>query len=336
MGFKDEDPQFAPKIDEWAPLFYAGAKGLPPAAFLAGGRDLEWKCRVEENELLAASLRNCGYPATEFHETEGSHGGGVRPSAYFLRDFVMKHSGAGMWRFAAGERAVVRGVGAESVAAALQLFESLRHPGMGVRVSAGDAKVGAREIAVQGVAAGTAGAYAEAARIFEKMREWPMVAQVSVDAKKGRVWQRSNGKKMPETMNAVASAACAREGGVAFTYAPKALPLPATDAFRAAAAECPFLARLNREIIVVTDLADGEYALLFDGREVGRFSAAAFAKGVDVAPLDTPNQRLARAAAELAEKLPSAAPEDAEDIRERLDAVRPLVSRVVVKPAIGS
>ena len=186
------------------------------------------------------------------------------------------------------------------------------------------------------MAAGTAGAYAEAARIFEKMREWPMVAQVSVDAKKGRVWQRSNGKKMPETMNAVASAACAREGGVAFTYAPKALPLPATDAFRAAAAECPFLARLNREIIVVTDLADGEYALLFDGREVGRFSAAAFAKGVDVAPLDTPNQRLARAAAGLAEKLPSAAPEDAEDIRERLDAVRPLVSRVVVKPAIGS
>ena len=335
VGFKDDDPQFAPKIDEWAPLFYAGAKGLPPAAFLAGGRDLEWKCRVEENELLAASLRNCGYPGTEFHETEGSHGGGVKPSTYFLRDFVMKYSGAGMWRFAAGERAVVRGEGAASVAAALQLFESLLHPGMGVRVSAGDAEKGAREISVQGVSAGAAGAYAEAARIFEKMREWPMVAQASLDAKTGKVWQRAN-KKRPETMNAVVSAVSVRKGGVAFTYAPKALPLPATDAFRAAAAECPFLGRLNREVIAVDSLAEGEYALLFDGREIGRFTADAFAKGVDVALLDTPNQRLARAAAELAEKLSGAAPDDAEDIRERLDAVRPIVSRVVVKPAAGS
>ena len=185
------------------------------------------------------------------------------------------------------------------------------------------------------MSAGAAGAYAEAARIFEKMREWPMVAQASLDAKTGKVWQRAN-KKKPETMNAVVSAVSVRKGGVAFTYAPKALPLPATDAFRAAAAECPFLARMNREIIVVTDLADGEYALLFDGREIGRFSSAAFAKGVDVATLDTPNQRLARAAEELAEKLPGAAPDAAEDIRERLDAVRPIVSRVVVKPAAGS
>ncbi len=332
VGFKDEDPQFAPKIDEWAPLFYAGAKGLPPAAFLAGGRDLEWKCRVEENELLAASLRNCGYPNTEFHETEGSHGGGVKPSAYFLRDFVMKYSGAGMWRFAAGERAAVHGEGAEPVAAALQLFEVLRHPGMGVRVSAGNVEKGAREITVRGVSVGVAGAYAEAARIFEKMREWPMVAQASLSAKTGKVWQRAN-KKKPETMNAVVSAVSVRKGGVAFTYAPKALPFPATDAFRVAAAECPFLGKLNRELIVVDGLAKGEYSLSFDGREVGRFTADTFAKGVDVALLDTPNQRLSRAAAELAERLSGAAPADAEDIRESLDAVRPIISRVVVAPA---
>ena len=107
---KDPDPQFQPKIDAWAPLFYAHAKGLPPACFCTGGRDLEWRGRVEENELLARALRDCGYPRTEFHETEGDHGGGVLESAYHLRDFVMKMVEAdGVARLADGERVVFFG-----------------------------------------------------------------------------------------------------------------------------------------------------------------------------------------------------------------------------------
>ncbi len=138
IGFNDEDPQFQPKIDEWAPLAYAGGANLPPACFLTGGRDVEWKCRVEENELLAASLRSCGYPKTEFHETEGNHGGGVRPSAYFLRDFVMKKCDAGaVGRFADGERVAFYG---DSITHGgryiyyLQIFQDLRHPGSNVRL----------------------------------------------------------------------------------------------------------------------------------------------------------------------------------------------------------
>ena len=329
VSFKDKDPQFAPKIDEWSPLFYAGAKDLPPASFLGGGRDLEWKCRVEENELLAASMRNCGYPNTEFHETEGSHGGGVKPSTYFLRDFVVKHSGIGLWRFADKERAAVRGAAdAPAVAAALQLFQCLRHPGCGVSIYAGQPKDGVREIVLE--ENGPAGAYARAARVFELMREWPMVAQASVDAKTGYVWQRSNGKKKPETMNAVVTSVRVRPDGIAFSYAPKSLPLPAGDALDAACAAAPFLAQMNRENITVIGLPPGEYAFSFDGREIGRFSAEAFEKGVDVAALDTPNQRLAHSAAAIAESLVSATGEEACELRERLNTLRPVVSRVLI------
>ncbi len=327
IGFKDADPQYAPKIDEWAPLFYAGAKDLPPAAFLGGGRDLEWPCRIEENELLAKSMRNCGYRDTEFHETEGSHGGGVRPSSYFLRDFVMKHSGAGLWRFASGERAVVRGEGdVASVAASLQLFQCLRHPGLRVIVRAGAAGEGEREIILDDSSANCA--CARAGRVLERMRECPMVAQVSLDAATGRVWQRSNGKKKPETMDAVVTAVRPRKDGIAFTYAPKAMPLPVASL--KAASECPFLKKLNCELFVVENLAEGEYDLSFDGRKIGRFTAAEFAKGVDVAGLDTPNQRMANEAAKLAGRIPAADPEEAAELRERFVALRPAVSRVVI------
>ena len=137
VGFKDADPQFLPKIDEWAPLAYAAKDGVPPACFLTGGRDVEWKARVEENELLAASMRALGNPSVEFHETEGDHGGGVTPSSYFLRDFVMKTVDAGgVGRFAPGERVVFFGdsiTHGGKFVGYLQLFAALRHPGWNVR-----------------------------------------------------------------------------------------------------------------------------------------------------------------------------------------------------------
>ena len=50
-------------------------------------------------------------------------------------------------------------------------------------------------------------------------------------------------------------------------------------------------------------LASGTYELAFDGRVVGAFTAEDLYRGVNVALLDTPNKRLACAAADLAEKL---------------------------------
>jgi len=432
IGFADNDPQFAPKIDAWAPLAYAGAKDLPPACFLAGGRDVEWKCRVEENELLAASLRSCGYPRTEFHETEGDHGGGRRASAYFLRDFVLKHADTGaVARFAPGEQVAFCG---DSITHDgryvyyLQLFQDLRHPGSGVRLHnlgrSGDSadggarrfsrdvmsvkpdrafvmfgmndigrdnwknaepsaaetaararsvdffRRGTRALADKLAAAGVKtvmitpspfdqyGAFAKenipfcndpglatcarivrelasarnlglvefhapmtelfraqakgfhfcpdrvhpgneghlvmAAHVLAAMAESPVVARVAIDAAKGAVARLGGG----ETENVRVTALRASPQGVAFTYAPKALPFPKLPEYeKADGAFYPLTERFNRETLKVTGLEPGNYALAFDGRTVATFSAEALARGVNLALLDTPNQRRAAACA---------------------------------------
>ncbi len=427
IGFGDEDPQFRPKIDEWAPLFYAGEKDLPPACFLVGGRDVEWKCRVEENELLAVSLRNCGYPRTEFHETEGDHGGGVLPSSYFLRDFVMKKCDAGgVGRFADGERV---GFCGDSITHDgryvfyLQLFQDLRHPGSGVRMincgRSGDTASGGvrrfdrdilpkkldrafvmfgmndigranwrnaepsgKEAAartwslesfrtntvkfadklaaahvktvmitpspfdqygvferenipfcndpglsscaafVRDFAAsrnlglvdfhapmtrlfkehaqdfhfcadrvhpGFEGHLVMAALVLDAMHVSPVVASVCIDAAKGEVARLGCG----QTMNVGVTALRAGTNGVTFTYAPKALPFPNLPEYVKADEFYPLTRRLNQETIAVSGLRPGKYVMAFDGRKIGTFAANELEKGVNVALLDTPNQRRA-------------------------------------------
>lgn len=62
------DP-LVPVIDDFAPLHFV-SKNLPPICIITGDRRLEWPCRVEENELLAATLRKLGHPDVEFHENQ--------------------------------------------------------------------------------------------------------------------------------------------------------------------------------------------------------------------------------------------------------------------------
>jgi len=437
VGFKDDDPQFLPKIDEWTPLHYAAKDGVPPACFLTGGRDVEWKVRVEENEMLAASMRALGNASVEFHETEGDHGGGVTPSSYFLRDFVMKMVDAGgVGRFAPGEKVAFLGdsiTHGGKYVGYLQLFAALRHPGWNVRClnfglsgdragggvgrwdwevaphkadrvfvmfgmndvgrdsyrsftpTAAEAKDQANRLASYadnqrklvdltaasrtktvlitpspydqygemacsnlvacndpGLAAcadivrrlatarslGTvefhrpltdqlkahpelhlcgsdrvhpleAGHLLMAALVLDAMGEPATVAQVTVDAKKGQVLKLSD----RGTRNAVVTDVSATPKGVRFTYAPKALPFPALPEYVADDRIYPLTEKLNRETFVIRGLAAGTYELAFDGVSVGRFSAADFARGVNVALLPTPNQKLAVATAELMKRL---------------------------------
>ena len=62
--------QYQPVIDKNAPLFYC-SKNLPPIYLIMGDRKIEWKARVEENELLYASLRALGHPLVVFSESPG-------------------------------------------------------------------------------------------------------------------------------------------------------------------------------------------------------------------------------------------------------------------------
>ena len=403
IGFNDMDPQFVPKVDEWAPLYHVSTNALPPCCFLAGGRDIEWKARVEENELLAASLRACGHKNIEFRETEGNHGGGVYPSRYFLRDFVMKTCNAGgIPGFADGECTMLTGGQMQDtlVAPCLQLLWSTRRPGSGVKVVAAtlddcirkDARFGFKPDRVWAFGENEADCrrwdelgvkqilrlvrspkgmdevmfdperhLKQAADISPKAKDFftamllvdamhisPLVARVAIDAKKGVAFAASSpkhknaaGVKLPDCYNVKVPRVDVRKNGIAFTYEPKSLPFPVTHEYDEVEKFYPLTERFNQEILTVERLRPGTYELAFDGVKVGEFTAEEFEKGVNIAKLDTPNQRKAAALVQLAEKLngvnsassekcKAVALDGMEDMYEMLNAVRPAVSRVTL------
>lgn len=70
----DQGDQYQPVIDRNAPLGHLSAS-LPPILLIVGDRKLEWKARVEENELMYASLKALGHSRVFFHENAGfDHG----------------------------------------------------------------------------------------------------------------------------------------------------------------------------------------------------------------------------------------------------------------------
>jgi len=88
----DTGPEYRPIIDELAPLYHS-ASNLPPICLILGDRNIEYKNRVEENALLAVSLKNLGHPHVEFYEMGGlNHGTVGEGGMILLRNFVERFS----------------------------------------------------------------------------------------------------------------------------------------------------------------------------------------------------------------------------------------------------
>jgi len=88
----DTGPEYRPIIDEFAPLYHS-ASNLPPICLILGDRNIEYKNRVEENALLAVSLKNLGHQHVEFYEMGGlNHGSVGEGGMILLRNFVDKYS----------------------------------------------------------------------------------------------------------------------------------------------------------------------------------------------------------------------------------------------------
>ncbi len=91
-GFKGDS--LVPVIDEFAPLHFV-SKDLPPICLITGDRKIEFKCRVEENELMFATLRNLGHPDVEFHELPDlDHGTVTKGAAEIMPVFTERLSKA--------------------------------------------------------------------------------------------------------------------------------------------------------------------------------------------------------------------------------------------------
>jgi lysophospholipase L1-like esterase len=113
----------------------------------------------------------------------------------------------------------------------------------------------------------------------------------------------SDGKA--DVSNASVKELSSSKDSVKFRYAPDTLPLPVDGDYERIAEISPLPAELNTERLSVKGLAPGEYSLKFDGREIAKFSAERLASGVDLAALDTPNQRKAKSLLGLMEKFKS-------------------------------
>jgi len=91
----DKDPQFLPKIDRYAPLGHVAEKDFPPMLIVTGDPETkEWKCRAEECELLAASIRACGHTnGVEYVRIPHTDHGTMRFPGYMLvQRFVRQYA----------------------------------------------------------------------------------------------------------------------------------------------------------------------------------------------------------------------------------------------------
>lgn len=79
-------------IDEYAPIYHAGAKEVPPMTFFAGDSELDWPARVEENQLLVMRMRRVyKNEQVKFYSIPGTnHGGCSRPSLAIINNILAK------------------------------------------------------------------------------------------------------------------------------------------------------------------------------------------------------------------------------------------------------
>ena len=150
-----------------------------------------------------------------------------------------------------------------------------------------------------------------AARIFEALGATPEVTHVTINAATSK----------EDVGHARIRDVHCSTTGVSFVYVARALPLPATAAYRQVDAIYPITKKFNAETFTIKQLEAGTYALKFDGTQVGTFRATELAKGVNVALLDTPGQRQAQAALKAIDtagfKPPRPKPVKVEIVRQR-------------------
>lgn len=131
-----------------------------------------------------------------------------------------------------------------------------------------------------------------AAWLFLKAQGVPSeVSTITIDAAANKVTLASN-----TTVTGLTKAG----NGLKFTVAANCLPFPIEPSAKAALDWAPVIEDLDREMLQVTGLAAGTYALKIDGQEVAQYDAAALAAGVNLATCEaTPQYQQALAVQKL-------------------------------------
>lgn len=123
------------------------------------------------------------------------------------------------------------------------------------------------------------------AYLFLKDQNAPgLVASVDIDDKNAKVLSEKNCSVTHVVKG---------DDAITFDYLAKALPWPVAKPYKDVDKLVPLTKDFNQEIIKIQNLPAGEYKLLIDGKEVTKADAKAFANGVNIATLATPQQKQA-------------------------------------------
>lgn len=130
--------------------------------------------------------------------------------------------------------------------------------------------------------------------IFLKAQGAPaLVSKIAVDAKTG---------KIAESENAVVTGVVCQNGACRFSALEKALPFPVDPGAVPILEKLPIVQDLDQETLTVTGLPAGDYEVKIDGTAVGRYTAEALSKGVNLAlNPDAPQVKQAQAVAKMNE-----------------------------------
>jgi len=124
---------------------------------------------------------------------------------------------------------------------------------------------------------------------------WRFLMDMGADALVSSVVLAADSAICTSAENATVTDVASVADGVSFTVHEKALPFPVDPEAAAVASTLPLAENLNSEIVRVTGLAPGNYALAIDGIEVERKTAAEWAAGVNLAfNPKTPQFKVAR------------------------------------------
>lgn len=102
-------------------------------------------------------------------------------------------------------------------------------------------------------------------------------------------------KKTATAKNATVKDLVTSKNAVRFNYIPKAIPFSVNIAAAPALALVPFTNALNTELLVVSGLVTGDYTIYMNDTLAGSATADQLAKGINLAELNTPQLRQAKA-----------------------------------------
>lgn len=122
------------------------------------------------------------------------------------------------------------------------------------------------------------GAFAEGFIFISQQINNSIVAKVEIDAKELKV----------KAENASVTGAAYLDGTLSYTYKPHSLPIARNNAYQKNEEQFRISVTdtVNREIIKITGLAEGNYKILFGEDELGTYTSAELAKGVNIAILE--------------------------------------------------